>query len=122
MANQGNCLVKTCYVEEIVSKVIITAFDHLLVSKMPKKHGKNEDNRLFPQNQDSDNPGQTSLGQYSNIHIFLSFLGSLLKQCILPSILVVLAPPTLYKVETRKKLWIHASNILCGVRGRFGPV
>ena len=28
------------------------------------------------------NPGQTSLGQYCNIHIFLSFLGSLLKQCI----------------------------------------
>ena len=29
------------------------------------------------------NPGQKSLGQYCNIHIFLSFLGSLLKQCIL---------------------------------------
>ncbi|CAH3187281.1 unnamed protein product [Porites lobata] len=28
------------------------------------------------------NPGQKSLGQYCNIHIFLSFLGSLLKQCI----------------------------------------
>ena len=31
--------------------------------------------------------------------------------------LVVLPPPTLYKVETRKKFWIHASNIVCGVRG-----
>ena len=30
--------------------------------------------------------------------------------------LVVLPPPTLYKVETRKKFWIHASNIVCGVR------
>ena len=29
------------------------------------------------------NPGQTSLGQYCNIHIFLSFLGSLLKRCSL---------------------------------------
>ena len=31
--------------------------------------------------------------------------------------LAVLPPPTLYKVETRKKFWIHASNIVCGVRG-----
>ena len=29
------------------------------------------------------NPGQKSLGQYCNIHIFLSFLGSLLKRCSL---------------------------------------
>ena len=36
--------------------------------------------------------------------------------------LALLPPPTLYKVETRKKLWIHASSIVCGVRGRFGPV
>ena len=31
--------------------------------------------------------------------------------------LAVLPSPTLYKVETRKKFWIHASNIVCGVRG-----
>ena len=36
--------------------------------------------------------------------------------------LVVLPPPTLYKVETRKKFWIDASNIVCGVRGGVGPV
>ena len=29
--------------------------------------------------------------------------------------LAVLSPSTLYKVETRKKFWIHASNIVCGV-------
>ena len=29
------------------------------------------------------NPGQKSLGQYWNIHIFRSILGSLLKQCTL---------------------------------------
>ena len=29
--------------------------------------------------------------------------------------LAVLPFPTLYKVETRKKFWIHASNIVCGV-------
>ena len=36
--------------------------------------------------------------------------------------LAVLSPPTLYKVETQKKFWIHASNIVCGVRGGVGPV
>ena len=35
--------------------------------------------------------------------------------------LAVLPPPTLYKVETRKKFWIHASNIVCWVRGGVGP-
>ena len=36
--------------------------------------------------------------------------------------LAVLPPPTLCKVETRKKFWIHASNIDCGLRGGVGPV
>ena len=36
--------------------------------------------------------------------------------------LAVLPPPTPYKVETRKKFRIHASNIVCGVRGEAGPV
>ena len=36
--------------------------------------------------------------------------------------LAVLPPPTLYKVESRKKFWMHASNIVCGVRGGAGPV
>ena len=36
--------------------------------------------------------------------------------------LEVLPPHTLYKVETRKKFWIDASNIVCGVRGGVGPV
>ena len=38
------------------------------------------------------------------------------------NVLAVLPPPTLYKVETRKKFWIHASNTVCGVRGGVGPV
>ena len=64
------------------------------------------------------NPGQKSLGQYCNIHIF-----SVISWCPLKTVhpfqnfLAVLPPPTLYKVETRKKLWIHASKIVCGVRG-----
>ena len=36
--------------------------------------------------------------------------------------LAVLPPTTLYKVETRKKFWINACNIVCGVRGGVGPV
>ena len=36
--------------------------------------------------------------------------------------LALLPPPTLYKVETRKEFWIHASNIVCGVREGAGPV
>ena len=75
------------------------------------------------------NSGQTSLGQYCDIHIFLSFLGFLLKQPgahpetehSFRNFLAVL-PPHLYKVETRKKFWIHASNIVCRVRGGVGPV
>ena len=33
-----------------------------------------------------------------------------------------LSPLTLYIVETRKKFWTHASNIVCGVRGGVGPL
>ena len=36
--------------------------------------------------------------------------------------IAVLPPSTLYKVEIRKQFWIHASNIVCGVRGGVGPV
>ena len=36
--------------------------------------------------------------------------------------LAVFPPPTLHKVETRKEFWIHASKIVCGVRGGVGPV
>ena len=36
--------------------------------------------------------------------------------------LTVLPPPTLYKVETRTKFWIHACNIVCGVGGGVGPL
>ena len=39
------------------------------------------------------NPGQKSLGQYCNIHNFLSFLGSLLKQCIVYEIFLQFSVP-----------------------------
>ena len=58
---------------------------------------------FFPQNQDSDNPGQKSLGQYHNIHIILSFPDSLLKQCILFKIfLQFFLPPPYTKLKLGK--------------------
>ena len=45
-----------------------------------------------------------SLGQYCSVHIFLLFLGSLLKQCSVIKIFLQFSLPTLYKVETRKKI------------------
>ena len=63
---------------------------------------------------------QKSLGQYCNIHIFLSFLGSLLKQRIIFEIfLQVSLPPPYIKLKRGRKFWIHASNI---VMGGVGPV
>ena len=51
----------------------------------------------------SYNPGQKSLGQYCNIHIFLSFLGSLLKQCFLFEIFLHFSLPPPYKKLKRGK-------------------
>ena len=36
--------------------------------------------------------------------------------------LAVLPPPPYTKLKLGKKVWIHASNIVCGVRGGVGPV
>ena len=55
--------------------------------------------------------------QYS--YIFLSFSGSLIKHCVLFEIFFQFSLPLLY---TRKIFWIHASNIVCGVRGGVRPV
>ena len=91
------------HVEKIVSKVIIIAFHHLHVSKIPKKRRKNKENILFfPQNRDSDNPGRKSLGIYCNMHISLSFLRSLLKQCIFEIFLHFPLPPPYTKLKLGK--------------------
>ena len=121
--NWGNYLVKTCYVEKIVSKVIIIACEHLLVSKMPKKRRKNEEKRLSPPKPRFRQSWTKVLGtvlQYSN----LSAISRFPLKTVHPfrNSLAVPPPPSLYKVETRKKFWIHASNIVCGVREGVGPV
>ena len=52
----------------------------------------------------SYNPGQKSLGHYCNIHIFLSFLGSLIKQCILFGIFLQFSlPPPFTMLKLGKK-------------------
>ena len=54
------------------------------------------------------------------IFIYFSVIsGSLIKHCILFEIFFQFSLPPLY---TRKKFWIHASNIVCGVRGGVRPV
>ena len=81
-----------------MSKVVIIACDHLLVSKMPKKRRKNEENRLF-----FPKPGFRQS--------WLKVLGTVLQYsyfseiCWFPHKTVhpFLPPSTLYKVETLKK-------------------
>ena len=61
------------------------------------------------------NPGQKSLGQHCNIHIFV-----ISRFPLTSNFLAVLPPPTLG--GGGGEFWIHASNIVCGVRGGVGPV
>ena len=69
------------------------------------------------------NPGQKVLGtvlQYSYFSVISRFF--LKTVHLFRSCLALLPSPTLYKVETRKEFWIHAFNIICGVRGGVRPV
>ena len=70
---------------------------------MPKFVGKMKKTHFFLQNQDSDNHGQKSLGQHCNVHICPSFLGSLLKQCIIFEIFSQFSlPPPYTKLKLTK--------------------
>ena len=72
------------------------------------------------------NPGQKSLGQYCNIHIFLSFLGSLiLKTVILFETFVQFSlSPTLYNVQSWNSEKIQDTRVqhCLWSEGRVGPV
>ena len=65
------------------------------------------------------NPVQKSVGQYFNIYIFLSFLGSFLKQCILFDIFLQLSLPGPYPkmkiLDTRVQhcLWGEGRGWTC---------
>ena len=61
------------------------------------------------------NPEQKSLGQYCNIHIFLSFLGSLLKQRIVFEIFLQFSlPPPYRKLKLGKILETRVQQCLWG--------
>ena len=55
--------------------------------------------------------------QYSYISVFFCYSGFSYKT-VHPfrNFLAVLSPLTSYNVESRRKFWIHASNIVCGVK------
>ena len=58
---------------------------------------------------------------HCNIHMFLSFLVSLLKRCILFENFSQFSLPSPYtKSKLEKKFWIYASNIVCGEGGGGG--
>ena len=89
---------------------------------MRKKRGKNKENRLLSQNQDSEIPGQKSLGQslqYSYVSVISRF--PLKTVHLFRKFLAVLPPPTLYKDETRKKILdIRVQHCLWGGGGGVG--
>ena len=61
------------------------------------------------------NPRQKSLGQYFNIHIFLSFLASLLKQCILFEIFLQFSlPPPYAKLKLGKNSGYPRPTVFVG--------
>ena len=61
------------------------------------------------------NPGQNSSGQYSNIHTFLSFLGSFLKQCIFFEVVLQFSLPLPYtKLKLGKNSGYTPSTLFVG--------
>ena len=73
---------------------------------------------LLP-SENSYNPGQKSLEQYCNIHIFLSFLGSLYTVHPFRNFFAVLPPPTQLGNNSG---YTRPTLIVWGVRGGVGPV
>ena len=108
----SNCLVKTCNVEEIVSKVIIIACDHLLVSKMPKTRRKSEENRLFQKTRI-----QTILDKspWDSTAIFIFF-------CYFSVPSLNSAAFSKFSCSSPSPHPIQSWNIVFGVRGGVGPV
>ena len=77
--------------------------------------GHVDENALYATSS-SYNPGQSPWDSTAIFTFFCHFSHPF------RNFLAVFSPPTLHKVETRKEFWIHASKIVCGVRGRVGPV
>ena len=97
-----------------------------LSSKCVKSVGKMKKTDLFPKTRIQKFLDKSPWDSHCNIHMFLSFLGSLLKRCILfENFSQFSLPPPYTKMKLEKKFWIYASNIVCGVGGGgvgLGPV
>ena len=88
---QNKSILKVCFNYNLTSKYYSHQFSVLLLRTQLRscKHFF----RMVKYIAGFYNPGQKSSGQYCDIHIFLSFVGSLLKQCILFEIFLQFSPP-----------------------------
>ena len=96
-----------------------------LSSKCVKSVGKMKKTDFFPKTRIQKFLDKSPWDSHCNIHMFLSFLVSLLKRCILFENFSQFSLPSPYtKSKLEKKFWIYASNIVCGERGGggVGPV
>ena len=83
--------------------------------KYLKTVGKIKKTYFFPQNRDSDSPGQKLFGLYCNMRISLSFLRTPLKQCIIFEIFLHFSlPPPYTKLKLGKILDTRVQHCLWG--------
>ena len=109
--NNKSCMLTQCFklvffhLGRTIAKKCITAYFlfHLGKKQYSKSAGKMKKTDFFPQKSGFRQSWAKSLGQYCNIHIFLSFLGSLINSasfskfsCSSPS------PPPYTKLKLRK--------------------
>ena len=89
-----------------------------LSSKCVKSVGKMKKTDFFPKTRIQKFLDKSPWDSHCNIHMFLSFLVSLLKRCILFENFSQFSLPSPYtKSKLEKKFWIYASNIVCGEGG-----
>ena len=89
-----------------------------LSSKCVKSVGKMKKTDFFPKTRIQKFLDKSPWDSHCNIHMFLSFLVSLLKRCILFENFSQFSLPSPYtKSKLEKKFWIYASNSVCGEGG-----
>ena len=89
-----------------------------LSSKCVISVGKMKKTDFFPKTRIQKFLDKSPWDSHCNIHMFLSFLVSLLKRCILFENFSQFSLPSPYtKSKLEKKFWIYASNIVCGEGG-----
>ena len=96
---------------------------HVITYLSSKCVGKMKKTDFFPKTRIQKFLDKSPWDSHCNIHMFLSFLVSLLKRCILFENFSQFSLPSPYtKSKLEKKFWIYASNIVCGEGGGVGPV